>query len=50
MPLYIMFNTKLKTAAKNGFEENFFKLMDNTVFVRTMENIRSHKNVKIATS
>lgn len=48
MPLYIMFNTKL--AAKNGFEENFFKLMDNTVFVRTMENIRSHKNVKIATS
>ena len=46
---YIDFNTKLRQEADNKFEEGFAKLMNNSFFGKTCEDVRKHRDVKIAT-
>ena len=47
MKKYILYNTEFRSKTKIKFEQNFYKLMNNSVFVKTMENLRNRTDLKL---
>jgi len=45
--VYINFNTNLRSEAKNDFEKEYFKLMNNSVYGCTMMNVRNHVDIRL---
>ena len=47
---YFEMKTELRQRAKNNFEKDFFKLMNNAVFEKIIKNVRKHSDIQLLTT